>query len=331
MIIVTGATGLVGGHLIWHLLQKHENLVALKRRTSSMEGIRKVISFYTDDIESYFSRIVWEVADVQDISSLERIIQEGDFIYHCAAVVDLSSNSSAILETNIQGTRNITDVCLGKSVAKLCYVSSIASCSSETPGGIIDETGVWKDLPTKSAYSRSKFYSEQIVWEAIGKGLNAVIVNPGVILGAYGSVSGSALLFERVRAGMPVYTLGGSGYVDVRDVVQVMIVLMESEIKSERFILVSENVDNKYIFDAIAGGFGKRKPWIKLGLPTLKIVGGIVEFIYQLIPGNPPFSKSLAASACKREYYSSDKIKNALKWNFISVQQSIQDICKFQQ
>lgn len=330
MIIVTGATGLVGGHLIWHLLQTNKRVVALKRKTSSMQGIRRIFEFYTSDIEPFFTRIDWMLADVQDAQRLESILEKGDFVYHCAAVVDLSSNSSSILETNIQGTRTIANACLKKQVAKLCYVSSIAACASKINGEIIDEKGEWQDSPAKSAYSRSKYFSEQVVWDAIRHGLNAVIVNPGVILGAYGTLSGSAQLFERVRKGMPVYTLGGSGYVDVRDVVRPMIALMESNISSERFILVSENVNNKFIFDEISTGFGKRKPFLKLNLPVLKFIGWIVEVLYFVIPGNPPFSRTLAESACRREYYTSTKIKNALKYEFIPIHQSIREICDFQ-
>lgn len=329
MIIVTGGTGLLGGHLIWFLLQKHERVCAIKRSTSSLKGIRKIFSFYTGDTETYFQRIDWKDADIQDEGELSKIISQGDCVYHCAAVVNLSSSSNEILETNIQGTKKIVKVCLQNKVAKFCYVSSIAACSGDGSLGMIDESVSWIDSSKKSAYSRSKYFSEQEVWTGISHGLNAVIVNPGVILGPYGSVSGSAELFERVRSGMPVYTTGGTGYVDVRDVVKPMIALMESEICSERFILVSENLNTKFIFDHISAGFGKRPPFIKLDLPVLKLMGLLVEMVFKVIPGNPPFSRSLAESACKRESYSSAKIKNALQYEFIPISQSIKEICGF--
>lgn len=322
MVVVTGATGLVGSHLLWFLLQKNERVCALRRNTSSLVGIAKVFSFYTTKVDGYLNKIDWIIADVMDENSLMGVIHEGDKVYHCAAVVNLSSGSDSILETNISGTRNVVNVCLKKNVGKLCYVSSIATC-------VGDENGIWQDSPEKSVYSRSKNYSEQEIWKGISKGLNAVIVNPGVILGPFGVVSGSAALFERVRNGLPVYTLGGSGYVDVRDVVQPMIALMESDIKSERFILVSENIDNKFLLDTIADGFGKNRPFIRLTLPVLVFFGYLTEILFKILPGNPPFSRSLAFTACKREYYSSQKIKNALKYEFIPIQQSIREICKF--
>ena len=158
-------------------------------------------------------------------------------------------------------------------VNKLCFVSSIAACGKTGNEDIIDENAIWIDSAKQSTYSRSKHYSEQEVWKGIEKGLNSVIVNPGVILGVSGTDTGSSELVARVRKGMIFYSNGGSGYVDVQDVVKIMIRLINSEITAERFILVAQNCSNREILSAMARGFQKPEPFIGVNKQILVMIG----------------------------------------------------------
>jgi len=118
-----------------------------------------------------------------DEKSLEKAFSQIDVVYHCAAIVSLGNGSNAMIETNVQGTKNIVKASIDAKISKLCFVSSIAACGQPERGEVIDEETQWKERESRSAYSRSKFYSEAEVWKGIQAGLNAVIVNPGVILG----------------------------------------------------------------------------------------------------------------------------------------------------
>ena len=183
MILVTGATGLVGGHLLWHLLQENERVSAIRRSTSNLEPLRTIFSFYTTNPDVFLDRIDWKIADVLNFSSISEAMNGVDIVYHCAAVVSLGNSESSLLDTNVTGTRNVVQAALEKDIKKLCFVSSIAACGKTIHSEIIDENGVWINTSYHSLYSQSKYYSEQEVWKGIQKGLNAVIVNPGVILG----------------------------------------------------------------------------------------------------------------------------------------------------
>ncbi|MBP6610628.1 MAG: hypothetical protein KA206_06005, partial [Paludibacter sp.] len=186
------------------------------------------------------------------------------------------------------------------------------------------------DVSLRSAYAQSKYYSEQEVWKGIDKGLNAVIVNPGVILGYSGTDRGSSELFATVRKGLPFYTLGGSGYVAVDDVVKVMIELINSNVVGERFILVAENCSNKEVIGWMAEGYGKRKPQILIGRKLLVTIGFFAE-LYQKISGrSAKFDRSLARSASNRSWYSNKKIKNQTSYQFKTIENCIKQVCVFE-
>ena len=84
------------------------------------------------------------------------------------------------------------------------------------------------------------------IWRGKQEGLNAVIVNPGVIIGPSFKEQGSGKLFKNVKNGMPFYTKGNTGFIAVTDVVKIMFDLVKSEIKNERFILIAENGKSVY-------------------------------------------------------------------------------------
>ena len=329
MIVVTGATGLVGGHLVWHLLQANNRVTAIRRKTSNPSPLRTIFSFYTETPDIFLSRIDWIEADMLDEKSVTSALKNAGVVYHCAAVVSLGSTDSGVSETNVRGTRNIVAACLANKVNKLCFVSSIAACGKTGNEDIIDENAIWIDSAKQSAYSRSKHYSEQEVWKGIEKGLNSVIVNPGVILGVSGTDTGSSELVARVQKGLIFYTDGGSGYVDVQDVVRIMIRLMNSEITAERFILVAQNCSNREILSAMARGFQKPEPFIGVDKQILVKIGYLSEFIGKLFKFKPLLDSGTVRSATSTTYYSSAKIQKLLDYKFNPIEKCINEICQF--
>jgi nucleoside-diphosphate-sugar epimerase len=329
MILVTGATGLVGGNLLWYLLQENDRVTAIRRTTSSLGPLRTIFSFYTPNPDESLARIDWKFADVMDEKSLLEAIAGVTIIYHCAAVVSLGNNADILLDTNVTGTRNIVNAALKTGVKKLCFVSSIAACGRALGHEKIDENSIWEDSQNRSAYARSKYYSEQEVWKGIEKGLNAVIVNPGVILGVSGTNTGSSQLFSQVQKGLLFYTNGGSGYVDVQDVVKIMIRLTNSEITNERFVIVAENCSNKNVLSWMADGFGKRRPFININKQVLWTVGFLSEMIAAVFKFKPLIDRRTAKTAINRSYYSNKKIIGAIGYKFNAVEKCIHEVCSF--
>lgn len=329
MILVTGATGLVGSHLLWQLLQDEERVVAIHRKTSNLNALHYVFSFYTKNPQFYIDKIEWRTADVLDANSISEAMQGIRVVYHCAAVVSLGNGDNSMLETNVKGTFNIVEAALGEGVYKLCFVSSIAACGNAAQPELIDESTAWNENAHRTTYSQSKYASEQVVWKAMEKGLKAVIVNPGVILGVSANKSGSSQLFAQVQKGLPFFSYGGSGYVDVRDVTRAMIELTKSEITGERFVLVSENCANKEILSLMAIGFGKRPPQFGISKRLLTTIGFLSEIAGSLFRFSPVIDRSTGRSISHRSYYSSGKIQETIGFQFTPVSQCVKEVCDF--
>ena len=333
MILVTGGTGLLGGHLLFDLLKAEKTVRAIKRTSSDLSITKKIFSYYTDEYENLFSKIEWINADILDKNSLEEAFDGIDFVYHCAAFVSFDNrDDSEVIKNNIDGTVNIVNLCLDKKIKKLCHVSSVSALgdnpfvSAEKP---INEETLRDQAKTHTSYSISKYKSELEVWRGISEGLNAVIVNPSVILGPGNWRNGSSMIFYKAWKGLKFYTSGITGFVDVRDTSEIMVKLMESDISAERYCVNAENVQFKEFFNILSDNLGKKRPSIYVG----KYLSGLVwrmELLRSMISGSKPIvTKDAAKAAVSNIFYSSEKIEKALNFRFRPIKESVKDNAKF--
>lgn len=329
MILVTGATGLVGGHLIWCLLQENSQIIAMKRANSDVEGLKKIFQYYESDADALFKKITWKEGDVENYDTLFSAMEGVEYVYHCAAMVDLGKNSQRMIDVNVGGTENIVRAALNRKVKKLCFVSSIAALSNGNENKPTDENTPFHENERTTLYGESKRLGEKVVYEAILKGLNTVTVNPGVIIGYSKNMTGSGELFKRVKKGLPFYTNGITGYVNVQDVVKAMIVLMKSEVKNERFVLVGENKTHKDVLRNIADGYGKYRPFIGMGKSLISISYAL-EMLGKLVGFTPLIDSSSARTSISKKRYSSEKFKKTFPdFQFSSIENTIHKICQF--
>ena len=233
-----------------------------------------------------------------------------------------------MIANNVSSTANIVNLCVAHKVKKLCHVSSVAAIGRTENEPLINENSAWLDGPENSNYAISKYNSELEVWRGIEEGLNAVIVNPTIILGPGAWKKGSSVIFHTIAKGMPFYTTGTNGFVDVRDVAKVMVELMGSTIHSERFILCSESIPFKQTLDYIADALGKKRAHIKVG-NFLNALGWRVAKVISIITRKAPMlTKETAKAGNRISIYENDKIKKNLKTEFIPVEQSCKDFSK---
>lgn len=328
MILVTGGTGLVGSHLLYHLLLENDRVKAIHQKTSDLNTVKKVFSYYDSNFESLFNRIDWVEADLADISALDIAFESVTLVYHCAALVSFDpSDYQKMRRINIEGTSNIVNFCISNSVKKLCFVSSIAAVEKKADS-YIDESEKWNSSLVRSGYAITKYGAEMEVWRASQEGVDVVIVNPGIILGSGFWQKGTGKMFGQIYKGFNFYTDGITGYVDVKDVVQIMLRLMQSNIKNERFILVSENISFKDLFFKIADAFQKPRPNFRLS-PFFGQIAWRLDFIKsKIFRKKRIFSKNSARSSQSKMVYSSKKIESALSYKFGSIDDSIRSICK---
>lgn len=313
MILVTGATGLVGSHLLLDLLQKGYRVKALCRAGSDKELVRKIFLHYSLANETLFGQIEWVEGDITDVVSLEDALQNVEQVYHCAALVSFKKyDRDALMKINAEGTANVVNACLDAHIQKLCYVSSTAAIGKGLEHTLLTEADKWVKTPDVSNYSISKYLAEQEVWRGTEEGLNAVIVNPCVILGPHNWNLGSTFTFKNIYQGLKYYTPGSNAVVDVRVLTRVMMQLMASDIRSERFLVISENLGFKELFTKMAKAMDKQAPRTKVG-KNMANIGRIGEAVRSKFTGTEPrITRETLQAAFKNYSYSSQKLKKAL-------------------
>ena len=318
----------MGSHLIFDLLQKGEQVRALKRSGSKLNVIERVFRFYSERADDLLQKIEWIEGDILDFFLLDEIIREDEDVYHAAAFVSFApEDHDLIRQINTDGTRNIVNACLRNKARKLCYVSSIAALGRGQDGRPTSEEDYRDSTYKSSVYSQSKFEAEMEVWRGIAEELNAVIINPAVIIGPGDWNKGSSRLIQSVWKGLKFYTRGSNGYVDVRDVSRAMIQLMQSDIHSRRFILSAENIGYKELFEMIANGLSVKPPAYRAGSILSGISWRTLKLISMFSGKSPLITKETAKSANTFYSYTSKRISEELNFAFIPVEQSIKDTC----
>ena len=329
MILVTGGTGLVGSHLLHQLTKENKAVRAIYRSEKKQAITKKVFSYYSENPNELFDKIEWLQADLLETPSLNEAFKDISHVYHCAAYVSFEPNKYHLLrKTNIEGTANIVNFCIANHIKKLCYVSSIATIGKALKNKEITEETHWNPEGDNNIYGITKYGAEMEVWRGTQEGLDAVIVNPGVILGAGIWKHGSGHIFKKVAKGLSYYTNGKTGYVDVFDVVKIMMLLMESNLKNERYILVSENWSYKSILESIAKKLEVKTPTKEASRFILNLGWKLDWLNHKLTGKRRKLSKQLAQTLVDESSYCNSKIKTDLTYNFKPVAQSISEISK---
>jgi dihydroflavonol-4-reductase len=327
VVLVTGGTGLIGSHLLLQLVKEGTKVRALRHSPASSEKVKNLFDLYDrQNAKSLFQKIEWVDGDILDVVSLEKMMEGMRFVYHCAALVSFHpAEAHRLFKVNVEGTANIVNACLHHNIEKLCYVSSVAAFSRTNENTPVDETCFWKASPENSDYSISKYTAENEVWRGVEEGLNAVIVNPSVVLGPADWSAGSAGLFAKAAQGLKFCTEGVTGFVDVRDVVNVMMRLMESPISAQRFLLNSENISYYEFYSLANACFGNKAPAYKAGKWISEIAWRAEKIRSTLTGAKPLITKATAKAANRKVNYSNGKIKKSITIDFIPVAQSIHD------
>lgn len=330
MILVTGGTGLVGAHLLAHLAKNKQHVKAIYRTPDKLAAVKNVFSYYFDDPTTYFNQIEWFQADVTNVPSLEVAFPDVTQVYHAAALISFDPKDfDQLRKVNIEGTANIVNLCIAHGVKKLCFVSSIAAVGENEDATIpITEETHWNPEIDNSVYAISKYGSEMEVWRGSQEGLDVVIVNPAIILGAGFWRSGSGTLFRKIEKGLKYYTKGILSYVDVQDVVSVMIQLMESSIKNERFVLVAENWTLEKFTNTMANTLNVTPPK-KEASSFILAIGWRMDWLQQFFTGKRRrLTKQMAKSLQSQSFFDSSKIQNALNFKFKPLEETIARVGK---
>jgi dihydroflavonol-4-reductase len=336
MIFVTGGTGLVGAHLLYELTSTGKRVKALKRETSNLQQVLKTFSYYSEKPQELFNLIEWADGEILDYFSLEKILDGVTEIYHCAAIVSFNAKErQKMITNNIESTSNLVNAAIESGVKKICHVSSISALGRLDDQQLVTEDTNWVPSKKISGYSESKFFSEVEIWRGIEEGLDAVIVNPSIIFGPANWETGSARMFKTIWDGMKFYTKGITGFVDVKDVVRAMILLMDETnfetAKNQRYLLNAENLSYQNVFYQIADALEKPRPKYFASDFMLK-VGWRVAKIASWITGKPSvITRDVVANSNTANNFDGSKIVRQFNFEYLPIATSIQQTSKLLQ
>jgi nucleoside-diphosphate-sugar epimerase len=318
-ILITGGTGFLGSYLLRYLVEQGEKVRAIRRSTSSM-----------DLVKSIENQVEWIEADILDVVSLEEAMEGIEQVYHCAAVISFNPKEAKWMKkVNAEGTTNVVNMALRTGVKRFLHVSSIAAIGRNKHSQIVTEETKWERSPLNSNYAVSKMMAEQEAWRGAAEGLEVVAVNPSVIMGSGRWEDGTNGFFNQIWKGLKFYPTGTTGFVDVRDVARAMILLMNSEIVDERYILNGENIDYPTFLTWIAESLNKPKPSIKVNI-FLREFAWRSAYLISKITGKKPFlTKETAHSASNTFFYKNDKFQTTFpNFQFTPIQQTIEETAK---
>lgn len=298
---------MTGARLLFDLVSAGHQVRAIKRNEPAVD----IFGFYTRDTPSLRKQVEWIKADLLDRFSMEDACRDVKTVFHCAALVSFDPACRVLMEkTNIRGTADLVNICLEQgSVNFFAHVSSVAALGRMAGDDLLNEDSHWDPSLSPSNYAISKYGAEREIWRGMAEGLNAVIVNPSIILGPGDWTKGSPALFSKVIKGFPFYTRGVSGFVDVRDVSAALLHLWKQEITGQRFILNGENLSFEDLFRKIASANGSKAP----AIPVAPWMTGFIwplDRLRSILTGTPPFiTRETARSSRKKFLYSAEKIR----------------------
>lgn len=326
MILVTGGTGLLGGHLLVELTKSEDKIRAIYRSDKRIKSVEKLFQYYLgENYSDNWNKIEWFPADIVDIESVKNAFDAVKIVYHCAGFVSFSSSDfRECMKINREGTANMVNLCLHFNIEKFGYVSSVAAIGS-VEGELITENCKWEKTPTTGGYSVSKYSAEKEVWRGIEEGLNAVIINPCVILGPGNWEETSLTIFKNVLKGMKFYPTGSNATVDARDVACCLIKLVKSKISNERFLCIGSNQTFQQLITEIAQQANVNVPKKPIAKKWLILIARVIEPINRLMGRKSPLSVNTVNSAYRKLAYDNTKITDATSHSFYTLRETIEN------
>ncbi len=276
VFFLTGATGFLGSQIARQLLDAGHQVRAIRRPSSQMDLVSDIL----DDI-------TWITGDILEPESLEEGMTGADGVFHAAAYLGFEGKRSIdrLMEVNVGGTANVVDAALRTEVKQLVHVSSIAALGrSEQGTDCLDETAEWKDSNMNTGYGRSKYEAEMEIHRGIAMGLDAVMVNPSLIMGVGRLSENTMQIADRlVKRTIPFRPKGGTNVVDVRDVAAGCIKAFERGETGERYILAGHNILWKDILATMGDALNTKPPTRTLPNAVMMTIATISEGFGKLI------------------------------------------------
>lgn len=319
-ILVTGGTGMLGSYVLRYLVKEGFTNIHASHRASSSFAL----------VEEVKDKITWHKGDLTDAFFVMDCVQEVKQIYHCAAVVSYDNRDrDDMMRINVESTANLVNAALDSSIDKIVHVSSIAALGRRKGLKVIDENAKWERSEMNSNYGISKHLSEMEIWRGMAEGLTVAVVNPSIIVGGGFWEKSSARFFRNIAKGFPFYSVGGSGFVDARDVARFMVKTMNSELHGERYILNGENLSYQDFFNKIADALSAKRPHIKV-TPFIQGLAWRVEWLRSRLTGTRSLvTKETAENSARTWRFANQKSLSAFEdFSYTPISETIAEAAK---
>lgn len=331
MILVTGATGLLGSHVVCDLLAHGYAVRAMYRSEERKEVVRRLLTYYfPDKAEAFYAAIDWFQGDILDLVDLEDAMEGCEKVVHCAALVSFHRRDFwRLFAQNRKGTANVVNTALHCGIRQLVHVSSTAAIGSDSEqphDPVRRESNHWNANEKVSGYSLSKYSAEKEVWRGIEEGLPAAIVNPSLLFGPGSWDESSLKILRTLQNGLRYYTPGGNAFVDVRDVAYIIRRLLEENVSGERYLVSGHNMPFKTFFEKVCAQLGVKAPSVEAG-PFLTGLAWRIAGIWARFAGKrPTITKESAGSSHRTTVYSNEKVlKRFPEFEFRTTEETIEN------
>jgi dihydroflavonol-4-reductase len=313
-VLVTGATGFIGSHLVRALLARGDDVrvtVRASSRTTGLEGL---------DVDRV-------TADITDARAMRRAARGIERAFHVAGTTNLRRPADDLLRTNAEGTRTVLDACLAAGVQRVVHVSSVAAIGPARPGGALDERHV-RPGPLGIPYADAKHAAEAEALRIAARGLDVVVACPGHVLGRGDERRSSTEVVRRfLLRRIPAYVDGAICIVDVEDVAAGLVLCDERGTSGERYILGTRNYTWKRLFGELQRVSGVEGPAVRLPLrAALALAEASVR-----APGPTPITPSEVRAAAHWWTYRSAKARRELGWTTRAHEETVEATVRFHQ
>lgn len=259
-VLVTGATGFLGSHVVRAALKRGYKVRALIRKRSSLINLKGL------PVE------LWR-GDIRSKESIRAALRDCQWLFHMAAEYRFTSlEGKTLLQTNIEGTKAVLQAAKESDVERVVYTSSTATIGIPQHSGIGNEETPIGKSDLVGPYKRSKYYAELEALRAAYTGLPLVIVNPSAPIGSHDSkpTPTGKFIVDFLNGKLFAYTNTGLNLVDAEDVAEGHFLAAEKGRIGERYILGNQNLDFRAILQILSEITGLRAP--KLCLPHSAIL-----------------------------------------------------------
>jgi len=315
-VFITGVSGLLGSHIAVEFRKLGYEVVGVKQKNTPTPNVIKDIQVFEGDILDFY----W----------LYDILQQGDLVIHCAALVSFDRKDREYLyQLNVEGTKNVLQASIENRVLKFIHISSVAALGRPIDGQLISESSLWEESDFNTHYAISKFQSELEVWRAFEEGLSGFILNPSVILGRGNLHNTSNRLFSNLFRKTIFMVDGGINVVDVHDVVKALKICLEKELNSERFLINGHKVSIGELMSAISKRSKFTSKVIEIPLWLAMCVRPIENFVAFMIGKKPQINRETLKVLKSESSYNNQKSKIVLGLKYRKLEETMDECCHY--